>query len=439
MKKRMRRKRKQRVGGWKREGVAGVVTERRAESARPPDSRHRHIQEIRPPTHPRGFSPTLIHQASQHLYQANHPDSGNTSKIPFHNVRRRAIKVSHVITPGIPDFRPAFNTCSGNVIHRWLSHCSHGGAPPHRTADRRHSLPLSLHDNAGHCVFLTHTALPRFLNSVSVKHACSRSQTDCSNEEARVTRQPHLHNAHHPKQHSRHRMHPRPSKSPSPASHSFSLEIEQEVATFGSSTIGCDKTTRTLIDAWYRCSEGREGPKQDARQPRYPVAVEGERPGGGRVKEAQAYTQHIYTSPSTLPPRRTKQHCNEEGGGSQGVQATAIEVSTLPYSGPPAPPSPAARPHRRKMSWDSYINNLISSGHVQKAAIYGLDGSKWAASEGFEVSKDEFDAMKAGFSDTKNLTMSGMRVAQTKFFFLSGSDEIFERQERNNWSARSQD
>ncbi|XP_063862344.1 profilin-like [Scylla paramamosain] len=76
------------------------------------------------------------------------------------------------------------------------------------------------------------------------------------------------------------------------------------------------------------------------------------------------------------------------------------------------------------MSWDSYINNLISSGHVQKAAIYGLDGSKWAASEGFEVSKDEFDAMKAGFSDTKNLTMSGMRVAQTKFFFLSGSDEI---------------
>nr|ADB27938.1 profilin [Portunus trituberculatus] len=76
------------------------------------------------------------------------------------------------------------------------------------------------------------------------------------------------------------------------------------------------------------------------------------------------------------------------------------------------------------MSWNSYIENLISSSHVQKAAIYGLDGSKWAASEGFEVSKEEFDAIKAGFNDTKNFSMSGMRVGQTKFFFLSGSDDI---------------
>ncbi|MPD00010.1 Profilin [Portunus trituberculatus] len=59
------------------------------------------------------------------------------------------------------------------------------------------------------------------------------------------------------------------------------------------------------------------------------------------------------------------------------------------------------------MSWNSYIENLISSSHVQKAAIYGLDGSKWAASEGFEVSKEEFDAIKAGFNDTKNFSMSG--------------------------------
>ena len=59
------------------------------------------------------------------------------------------------------------------------------------------------------------------------------------------------------------------------------------------------------------------------------------------------------------------------------------------------------------MSWDSYINNLTSSGQVQKAAIYGLDGSKWAASEGFEVAKDEFDVIKAGFSDKMKLSMSG--------------------------------
>jgi hypothetical protein len=34
------------------------------------------------------------------------------------------------------------------------------------------------------------------------------------------------------------------------------------------------------------------------------------------------------------------------------------------------------------MSWDSYITNLTASGHVEKAAIVGLDGAIWASNLG---------------------------------------------------------
>lgn len=39
------------------------------------------------------------------------------------------------------------------------------------------------------------------------------------------------------------------------------------------------------------------------------------------------------------------------------------------------------------MSWQSYVDsNLLGTGSVQKAAIFGLDGSQWAISSGFAVS-----------------------------------------------------
>lgn len=39
-----------------------------------------------------------------------------------------------------------------------------------------------------------------------------------------------------------------------------------------------------------------------------------------------------------------------------------------------------------KMSWQAYVDtNLLGTGKVQKAAIFGLDGSQWATSAGFTV------------------------------------------------------
>lgn len=197
------------------------------------------------------FDALLRHISTKH--------TAATLEIPFHNVRHWAIKVSHVMTPGIPNFRvqACFQHSWRNVIHRWLSHCSHGvgltwrlltfftplqnvsyhqltglkllvdihpdykiwqvTVPPVAAGSTasQNSWPPPLTTSSfpprqHRSLRVTHTALSCFLYIVSVKYACSRSQTDCSKEEARVTRQPHLHNAHHPKQHSRHRMHPRP-------------------------------------------------------------------------------------------------------------------------------------------------------------------------------------------------------------------------------------
>lgn len=38
------------------------------------------------------------------------------------------------------------------------------------------------------------------------------------------------------------------------------------------------------------------------------------------------------------------------------------------------------------MSWQAYVDtNLIGTGHVSQAAIYGLNGGEWAKSAGFQV------------------------------------------------------
>lgn len=39
------------------------------------------------------------------------------------------------------------------------------------------------------------------------------------------------------------------------------------------------------------------------------------------------------------------------------------------------------------MSWQAYVDsNLIGSGQITQAGIYGLQGGQWAASSGFNVS-----------------------------------------------------
>ena len=70
------------------------------------------------------------------------------------------------------------------------------------------------------------------------------------------------------------------------------------------------------------------------------------------------------------------------------------------------------------MSWADYINNSLvnkqdAAGHVYsnvltQAAIYGHNGTKWAATEKFEIGADEINKFNDFFKQTSNGTPSLM-------------------------------
>ncbi|XP_072033644.1 profilin-2-like [Amphiura filiformis] len=72
--------------------------------------------------------------------------------------------------------------------------------------------------------------------------------------------------------------------------------------------------------------------------------------------------------------------------------------------------------------WQGYIDNLIKTKAVAKAAIFGHDGSQWATSPGFTVSKAEhqplFGALKKEGSATATLQAGGIKMNGQKFMFL---------------------
>eukprot|EP00050_Salpingoeca_kvevrii_P013931 m.31757 g.31757 ORF g.31757 m.31757 type:complete len:129 (+) comp5398_c1_seq1:131-517(+) len=71
------------------------------------------------------------------------------------------------------------------------------------------------------------------------------------------------------------------------------------------------------------------------------------------------------------------------------------------------------------MSWQAYIDSsLLGTGQVSRAGIYGLDGSKWASSAGFEPAQSEIVALVKGMNDPSPFYGSGVRIAGTKYTFL---------------------
>jgi len=77
------------------------------------------------------------------------------------------------------------------------------------------------------------------------------------------------------------------------------------------------------------------------------------------------------------------------------------------------------------MSWNSYISDqLVGSGNVKKAAIMGHDGATWAASADFAVTADEGKKLVGAFTDPTALRAGGMHIAGTKYFFLSGTEDV---------------
>ncbi|KAJ2956249.1 hypothetical protein NQZ79_g7873 [Umbelopsis isabellina] len=75
------------------------------------------------------------------------------------------------------------------------------------------------------------------------------------------------------------------------------------------------------------------------------------------------------------------------------------------------------------MSWQAYVDtNLLGSGQITQAGIYGAQGGQWAASSGFQVSPTELQAIQQGFSDSSNLQASGVHVNNVKYMFLRSDD-----------------
>mgnify|MGYP003597872764 CR=1 FL=1 len=74
------------------------------------------------------------------------------------------------------------------------------------------------------------------------------------------------------------------------------------------------------------------------------------------------------------------------------------------------------------MSWQSYIDNLLASGNIARAAIHNLDGSVLATSPGLNVStKEALDLVQIiTKGDPSSLYADGMRIGGMKYTFLRG-------------------
>ncbi|CAH0557141.1 unnamed protein product [Brassicogethes aeneus] len=77
------------------------------------------------------------------------------------------------------------------------------------------------------------------------------------------------------------------------------------------------------------------------------------------------------------------------------------------------------------MSWQDYVDQqLLATRCVTKAAIAGHDGSVWAKSENFNVSKEEVAKIVQGFDKQEILTSSGVTLAGNRYIYLSGTDRV---------------
>ena len=73
------------------------------------------------------------------------------------------------------------------------------------------------------------------------------------------------------------------------------------------------------------------------------------------------------------------------------------------------------------MSWNGYIDTLLASQVVSEAAIFGKDGSQWAASPGLNITPQEMQVINACFKNGKAdpLQAGGVKLAGKKYMFLT--------------------
>ncbi|CAG8571085.1 4473_t:CDS:2 [Diversispora eburnea] len=76
------------------------------------------------------------------------------------------------------------------------------------------------------------------------------------------------------------------------------------------------------------------------------------------------------------------------------------------------------------MSWQEYIDNqLLGTGKIVQAAIYGQNGSLWATSKGFSLSPEEVTTLVESFVDSAKIQENGIYCNGVKYFTLSHDEE----------------
>ncbi|KAH7926590.1 Profilin/allergen [Leucogyrophana mollusca] len=74
------------------------------------------------------------------------------------------------------------------------------------------------------------------------------------------------------------------------------------------------------------------------------------------------------------------------------------------------------------MSWKDFVDNLLGSNKVSKAAILGQKGGVWASSPGYSLSPQEQKAAIEAFNNPSGAQANGVRLANQKFFVLVANE-----------------
>ena len=77
-----------------------------------------------------------------------------------------------------------------------------------------------------------------------------------------------------------------------------------------------------------------------------------------------------------------------------------------------------------KMSWQDYIDTQLVGQDLKNAVIAGHDGNVWAKSQNFNVTPTEIQTLLQNYGKQDALASSGFCLGGTKYFYLSGDDEV---------------
>ena len=76
-------------------------------------------------------------------------------------------------------------------------------------------------------------------------------------------------------------------------------------------------------------------------------------------------------------------------------------------------------------TWDSYIRDMLNSGHIEDGAIYDLSGKLLAASDGFKLYPEEFVTLSSRVSIPdcnygEEISVAGCRHRKISFGYWIG-------------------